>query len=72
MLLPRHDRNTFIDFLRWMVSGDAKRARLLNQVRIAVRVFAAETRLKDWSADGEITALMQQVEEQAAGISDDE
>jgi len=37
-----------------------------------VRVFVAETRLKDWSADGEIAALMQQLEEQAAGVSDDE
>ena len=72
LLLPRHDRSTFIDFLWWMVSGDVKRARLLGQVRIAVRVFAAETRLDDWSADGEIAALMQQLEEQAAGKSDDE
>ena len=72
LLLPRHDRTTFVDFLRWMMSGDARRARLLSLVRIAVRVFVAETRLKDWSADGEIAALMQQLEEQAAGVSDDE
>ena len=32
LLLPRHDRTTFVDFLRWMMSGDARRARLLSQV----------------------------------------
>ena len=72
LLLPRHDRSTFMDFVRWLASGDAVRARSLDQVRIAVRVFAAETRLTDWSADAEIAALMEQLMEQAAVVSDDE
>ena len=70
--MPRHDRDTFIDFVRWMASGDADRRRSLDQVRIAVRVFAAETRLTDWSADGEIAALMEQLRKQAAVASKDE
>jgi hypothetical protein len=72
LLLPRHDRSTFIDFVRWLASGDEVRARSLGQVRIAVRVFAAETRLTDWSADAEIAALMEQPAGQAEMASDDE
>ena len=72
LLLPRHDRDTFIDFLRWMASGDALRLRLVDQVRMAVRAFAAETRLSDWSADSEIAALMEQLARQAAVASKDD
>ena len=72
LLLPRHDRSTFMDFVRWVASSDEGRAGSLDQVRIAARVFAAETRLTDWSADGEIAALMEQLRKQAAVASKDE
>lgn len=72
LLLPRHDRSTFIDFVKWLASGDAGRASSVEQVAIAARMFSAETRLEDWSADREIAALLEQLKEQAAVASKDE
>ena len=57
LLLPRHSRDRFLDFVEWMAS-DAERASLRGQVRMAVGTFVPQTRLTDWSADGEIAAAL--------------
>ena len=71
LLLPRHDRATFIAFVRWMAS-DVERARSLDQVRIALRSVSPVLRLTDWCADAEIAGLMAQLEGRAAMASRDE
>ena len=65
LLLPRHDRATFRAFIGWLAS-DAERACALSQVAIAVRAFGPQLRLTDWSADGEIAGLMEQLSRRAA------
>ena len=71
LLLSRHDRDTFADFLRW-VASDAERLSSLGQVATAVRTFLPQTRLADWSADDTVATLMGQLMRQAAEASEDE
>ena len=72
LLLPRHDRNTFIDFVRWLASSGVDSARSLELVAVAGRPFSAETRLENWGADREVAALLEQLLERAAMASEDE
>ena len=72
LLLPRHDRAAFIDFVRWMASGEAGNALAMEQVAMAVRTFNAETRLVNWCADLEIADLLEQPTRLAAEASNDE
>ena len=72
LLLPRHDRATFVEFIRWLASGDAAGACSMNQLATAVRTFTAQTRLVDWCADSEVSGLMGQLARRAAEASDDE
>ena len=53
VLLPRHSRARFLEFVHWM-AADSTRAAHLEDVRRAVSVFVPETRLADWSADREV------------------
>ena len=53
VLLPRHSRARFLEFVHWM-AADSTRAAHLEDVRCAVGVFVPETRLADWSADREV------------------
>ena len=71
LLLPRHSRETFMEFMEWMTS-DAERARSMEQVRLAVRSFLPQTRLTDWSTDSEVASLLEQLEGKLLMESSDE
>ena len=64
LLLPRHSRECFVRFARW-VASDAERARSLSHVRLAVGTFLPQTRLADWSTDDEIANVLGQQDEPA-------
>ena len=59
LLLPRHSRERFVDFLRWLMS-DADRACSLDQVRVAVSLFTSQTQLTDWSLDETVSTMLGQ------------
>ena len=63
LLLPRHSRERFGEFLKW-VAADVQRARHLETVARAAGVFVPETRLADWTADAEVAAVLRRLIEE--------
>ena len=47
LLLPRHDRATFSEFVRWLGRGDDERVGAVDQVWMAVRTLARTTAGRD-------------------------
>jgi hypothetical protein len=55
LLLPRHSRTRFIEFVDW-VGRDAERRELLPTVMHATSIYARQTRLVDFGADEMVQA----------------
>ena len=66
LLLPRHSKAAFMEFLVWMAS-DAERARSMEQVCLAVGSFLPQVQLTDWSADSDVAHLLGQLESALPG-----
>jgi hypothetical protein len=55
LLLPRHSRARFIEFVEWM-GRDAERRALLPVVMHATSIYVRQTRLVDFGADETVRA----------------
>ena len=61
LLLPRHSKDRFVQFLEWM-GRDASRRERLPAVRRAVGLYTQQTQLVDWGREAEVRRCFSRLE----------
>ena len=61
LLLPRHSKDRFVQFLEWM-GCDASRRERLPAVRRAVGLYTQQTQLVDWGREAEVRRCFSRLE----------
>ena len=69
LLLPRHSRGRFIEFLGWMMVGG--RRELLPTVLRATSIYTQQTQLVDWGTDESVRAQLEALQRRAGRAESD-